>query len=623
MVKRRKWVEWWEERGAFFLAAVFVVVFTWLMVCKHNSFHTFALDLAKFDQAIWNTLHGRFLFSTLQNQSILANHFSPFMAFLAPLFLIWSDVRVLFFVQMLAIAIAGLWLYQIVRLKHRQIAPWFLLAFYLNPALHEVALVEFRRVTLAMPFLALASYALYTRKRWLMVVGLMLALLCKEDMALIVLMTGVYLVLLERDWKWGVPLIVVGAAWAVVVTFWVVSAFIPKGDNLAVYPQMNTFCLEGDTYGEMLAYLMRDPMVLFRRMFDQTGLAALWRVLLPVGLILPFLALDWFLIILPSMAYMLMSCMGMHQLTGWYMASVLPGLFAALAVGLNRRSEQWARRLVVLLMGTTLVGYALFSYAPLGAKYDPSLYKVTEHDRIAAAIVDAVPEGASVAAQDPYVPHLAHREHIYLYPWVAIDLDRIGYIVLDRQLHSYPLQPYKLDSILDDLIADTSYTIELEADGAFLFHHNGEPLPAFSVQRTFDGTMLLDRVEIAVPDERGFYRPTAQEPVLLKRGQPVRISLYWEALAAPEAERTISVRILDRSGIPIVLHDNMPGQGKKPTSWWREGWKIRDVYYLDLPPTVQPGEGTVAVLVYDSHTSEMVPSDEGSQALVICAVDIR
>ena len=615
----------WVSLAATAMALAFALAFTLLMVRRHAAFRTFALDLAKFDQAIWNTLHGRFLFSTLQNQSILANHFTPYMALLSPLFLVWSDVRVLFFVQTAGLAIAGLLLFKIVRLKHPTLAPWFLLAFYLNPALHEVALVEFRRVTLAVPFLALAYYALYVRKRWLMVLGLGLALLCKEDIALLVLMVGVYLLLFERDWRWGVPLALVGGVWALVVTFWVIPAFEPPREGPVLYSQMNTFCLEGDTYGEMLGYLLRDPLLLVRRVFDRQGLLALWRVFLPVGLVLPFLAPDWLLMVAPSMLLMLMSCTDMHKLTGWYTASILPGLFAAVAVALSRRSERMARRLVVLLVCATIAGFILYSHAPLGGKYDAARYRVTDHARRAARVVAAVPDDARVAAQDPYVPHLSHREHIYLYPWFANDEEDVDYILLDRHVNAYPLQPYQVERVIDDLVANTDYVVEMEGDGIYLYHRHGAPLPAFPVDRVVGETMRLDRVEVAPLQEDGFYQATAQEPVKLRGGQQVRVSLYWEALAAPDAERTVSVRIVDASGAVIAQHDNMPGQGKKPTSWWREGWEIRDVYYITVPagPEQAPSvPGGLDVVVYDTFSSEIVPWDDGTEVLRACRIEL-
>jgi len=617
---------WWIRYAAYAQSVLFCLVFVTLLILKHDSFHTRALDLAKFDQAIWNTLRGRFLFTTLQNYTILGNHFSPLLALLSPLYLLWADVRMLFLVQIIGLACAGLFLFKIVQSKHPALAPWFLLAFYLNPALHEVALVEFRRVTLAVPFLALALYALYTRKRALMAIGLACALLCKESIALIVLMVGLYLIVFERDWRWGLSLAIAGIAWGVVVTLWVIPSFGPPGESF-IYPQLNYFGLEGSSYQEIWAQVMSDPGRMVRSMFgsafDRKGLLALWRVFLPLGFVLPFLAADWMLIAVPSLAVMLLSVSPkMHALEGWYMASVLPGLFAAVAVGLTRRSARWAGRLTATLLAATVVGYLLFSHAPLGGKYEPELYRVTEHHRLASQAVNVIPGDAKVAAQDPYVPHLSHREHIYLYPWISIGLDNLDYILLDRNAHPYPLQPHQMDDQIDNLLADVSYSIELEADGIYLFRRADGRENGFEVSATVDETMHLDRVEVAVGDEDGFLRAASQEPVEVGRGEVLRVSLYWRALDAPAAERTISVRITDQSGALVAIYDNLPGMGAKPTSWWQKDWEIRDIYYLTIAPEAQPGPGSLAVLVYDTYSSEILPFSGGTKALNVCEVRI-
>ena len=621
--KQHKIADWWVRYGAYIQGALFVIVFFTLMVRKHDAFHTRALDLAKFDQAIWNTLHGRFLFSSVDDRSILGCHFSPFMALLSPLFLVWPDVRALFLVQTVGLAVAGFVLYKIVNLRRPALAPWFLLAFYMNPALYQVALVEFRRVTLAVPFLALALYGLYVRKRALTAVGLAFALLCKENIALIVFMVGIYLVLFDRDWKWGVPLAAVGISWAVVVTLWVVPAFRPPNDGPSLYPQLDYFGLAGDSYRDVIAQVLSDPGIFVRGMFDLKGLRALWRVFLPVGLVLPFLAADWVLIIVPTIAYMLMSSApGMHRLEAWYMASVLPGLFASIAVGLNRVSGRWARALTIGLLCTTAIGYVSFSHAPLGGRYEPGTYEVTDHHRLAARAVATIPADARVAAQDPYVPHLSHREHVYLYPWITIGEENIDYLLLDRHAHPYPLQPHEMDAKIDDIIADPSYEVKLEADGIYLFHRGGQPAPSFSVDAIADGSMQLDRVEVATPDKEGWFRAVARQPIELEPGEQVRASLYWEAITAPNAERTVSVRITDASGALVAIYDNLPGRGKKPTSWWQEGWRIRDVYYMTVSPGAKPGAASLSVLVYDTHSQEVIPFDDGTETIEVATIQI-
>jgi hypothetical protein len=134
--------------------------------------------------------------------------------------------------------------------------------------------------------------------------------------------------------------------------------------------------------------------------------------------------------------------------------------------------------------------------------------------------------------------------------------------------------------------------------------------------------MRLDRVEVAAGDADGVFHVASQAPVRLHRGQQLKVRLYWQALAAPNAERTISVRIVDRAGIPLVLYDNMPGQGKKPTTWWQTGWQIRDTYTLTLPPDAPAGPASLVVMVYDSYSREVVPFDGGTELLDICAIDI-
>ena len=620
----RSMATWWTARGAILLAVLFIAGTSTLMFRKHASFNTRTYDLARFDQAIWNTLHGRFLYSSIREMSILGNHFSPLMALLSPLFLVWNDVRVLFLAQAVSVAVCGFFLYKIVRLKHAALAPWFLLAFYLNPAVHETTLFEFRRVVLAMPFLGMALYALYTRRRGLMAVGLGLGLLAKEDVGLVVLMVGLYLLLFERDWKWGVPTALVGAVWVVGVSLWVIPLFAGPQSDPEVYPQLYYFDYLGDSYGEIVANLARDPLLLVRHVFEVERGRALLRALLPLGLVLPFLAPGWALICAPTVGYLLLSNEPrLYRFETWHLATVLPVLFAAVGVGLGRLPVRWAKTATVLLLAAAVAGYLLYSPAPLGGTYEPGLYDVTAHHRVAAKIIDAVPEGASVGALARYVPHLAHRQYVYHYPWVDLGIENLDVILLDRYANPYPFTPDELNAEIDNMVADPRYVLELEADGIYLFRQKMPPLPSFVVDAVVDGTMRLARVEVAPADRDGIYRTVSGAPIELQPGQGVKISLYWDALDAPQVERTVSVRIASASGPLVAQHDGLPGEGKKPTSWWEKGWSIRDVHYLQVSPDAPASPGRLDVLVYDSATGEVLPFDDGSQAITVAPVELK
>jgi hypothetical protein len=107
-----------------------------------------------------------------------------------------------------------------------------------------------------------------------------------------------------------------------------------------------------------------------------------------------------------------------------------------------------------------------------------------------------------------------------------------------------------MNARIDDLIADTSYTVAWEADGIYLFRRGGTSPTAFAIDTVAGGSVRLDRVEVAVADEEGIFRPSARQPLELAGGQEVRVSLYWEALYAPDAEQTVSVRLLDGGRSP-------------------------------------------------------------------------
>jgi uncharacterized membrane protein len=599
------------------MAILFVAVFIWLNSRQYLTFQLRAPDVARFDQAIWNTLHGRFLATTIKEEIILANHFSPYMALLSPLLLLWSDARILFAFQIVGIAAAGLILYKIVEEKYALLGLLFLLAFYLNPALHQVTLLELRRVTLAMPFLALMLYGLYKGRRGLMLVGIIFALLCKENLGLIVAMVGVYLIVRERDWKWGAPIVLLGAIWSVGMVLWVIPAISPRD-----YPQMRYFLDWGGSLGEVALNMARSPLRVLQSMFDGASLRAIWRLLLPLAIVLPFLAVDVLIIVLPLVAMMLLSnIQDMHQLQRWYMAPVLPVLFAAVAIGINRLPRRYTPWAFAALITATIVSFFLFSQAPLGPRFEPHRYTVTERHERAWEVIEAVPDEAIVAAQEAFVVPLAHRRQLYNYPWFVIGKENIEYFVLGRDFGSYPVPRDEIVYEIENLIAEPNNVVEMEVDGIYLLHQGGQPLPSTEFNRVAEGAIKLSRAEVALADDAGFYRPVEVEAPSIAPGDKLRVTLYWEALAAPEAERTVSVRVEDAAGALVAQRDSLPGNGARPTSWWQPGWKFRDVYYMEVAPGATAGPASIDLVVYDTFTLERIPFD-GEDVIQLMQIEL-
>jgi uncharacterized membrane protein len=621
MAKKLKQI--WVDYGALVLCCTYALICFILMCAKHNAFHTRIYDFARFSQAVWNTLHGRFLFSTLHYGSILGNHFSPLMALTAPLLLLWDNERLLFLTQAVNTTASVYFIQLIVKDKYPDIASWFTLIALFNPALHDVTLFEVRRVTYGMPFFALALYALYKKKRWLMLGGLCTALLAKEDMGLFVVMIGLYLIVFERDWRWGIGLVLLGGFWTATISLWIIPTIRSRGGPLAVYPQLYYYDHLGSTYNDIIKFIVQYPFQVAKMMLQPPQLLALFRILLPFGFILPFMHPQWLLFILPYLGLMFLSSdVDMIQLDKWYTAPVFPVLLSCTAIGWPHLFKTRKAAFCICFAVFTLTSFMLYSPVPMGGRYEPDLYRTTQRNKLESEMVNRVPADACVVAQNYYVPHLTHRKDLYHYPIYQEDTCAVTYFLFDKTNNAHPADLREIVGLIDAWLPDPEFVVEAEAEDIYLFRRGGVPLPAYVMNATAESSIHLDRVELALQDDEGIYVNVCTTPLSMKPGLGLRIYLYWEARDAPGAERSVSLRILDSSGKLLTQDDSMPGRGSKPTSWWDKGWAFRDIYYLVLPSDAAPGSASLEIVLYDTYTIETVPFDRGNGSLVITPVNI-
>jgi hypothetical protein len=87
---------------------------------------------------------------------------------------------------------------------------------------------------------------------------------------------------------------------------------------------------------------------------------------------------------------------------------------------------------------------------------------------------------------------------------------------------------------------------------------------------------------------------------------PVRVMLVWQVMAPIETDLKVSVRLLAPGGDVLAVSDGIPVHFAYPTSAWRPGEFITDVYDLTLPSKYAAGSVTPLVIWY-------VPDDNGSE----------
>jgi uncharacterized membrane protein len=361
---------------AFVLLAVYVATFSWMAIRQHAGFRTQALDLAKFDQAIWNTARGHPFRITLIQSSVIQSHFSPSLALYAPLYWLWDDVRLLFVAQSICLGGAGFLVYWF----FRRDAPWLGLVVYaaylMHPSLHHVNLIEFRRVTIAVLASSFALYHMLRRSYVWMLVGLSIALLSKEDLAFLVIGVGLYVVLAHRSFKVGIPLLIVGLAWLVLVPFVILPDLSVSHSDLSsetyVHSRKN-FSYLGESPVEMLQTLWRNPTAPLRYVLRPERMTAVFHLCWPTAFLF-LLAPEITAFTLPFLGYLLASKYNvMGTLGAWYPSVLLPILYWAVAVGISRVRGRWRMVMLAALLACGFGGWFLNDLPPVVLRSLPTI----------------------------------------------------------------------------------------------------------------------------------------------------------------------------------------------------------------------------------------------------------
>ena len=85
---------------------------------------------------------------------------------------------------------------------------------------------------------------------------------------------------------------------------------------------------------------------------------------------------------------------------------------------------------------------------------------------------------------------------------------------------------------------------------------------------------------------------------------PLRLTLAWQVTAPLTRELKVSARLYPTGALPteappIAQTDAVPVHFAYPTTAWRSGEFITDVYDLTLPPDLPPGDYTPLIILYD------------------------
>ena len=102
------------------------------------------------------------------------------------------------------------------------------------------------------------------------------------------------------------------------------------------------------------------------------------------------------------------------------------------------------------------------------------------------------------------------------------------------------------------------------------------------------------------------------EPVSLKPGQTLRLTLYWQALAPMRERYTVFTHLLDGAGEVRAGHDGVPVGGTRPTSGWVLHEVLTDRHDITVPPGTRPGAYAIEVGLYEPGSGQRLPAFDSS-----------
>jgi len=466
---------WMGRYGIFVLVFFFICLYCAISLLKHMNFASHGWDLGIFDQHVWQLSHFELGFNTVRMvPSLLGDHFHPILFFVAPAYWIWSDARMLLIIQAIVVALGAIPVYYAVlhNLKSRSMALGLAFVYLFFWGTMELIFFDFHPLAFAGPILAL-SCLFIEYDNW---IGFLLTipflLMIKETMALLVFFLGLYVILFHRKWFVGVSTCVISMGW-----FYAVAQHIqPALSATTGYFYFKYYSHLGENWIDAGKYLITHPWMLPKLL--------LWpyhKIKLLLFILLPFLLLPligaFALVALPPLLERLLSNYYPHwEILRHYNAIFAPIFIFALLDAFPRLHRNLVKRgreidyrkmvfalvviIVLLQFPFTLVRSTKTLANPHFYQLDPKMEQ-TGYD-----IISTIPPDAAVCAQDPVVPHLSQREHIYQFDGNTYGAE---YVVLNKFLDCYPFVSRELVWEMDKLYEDPRYEAHRYGYGWVLF----------------------------------------------------------------------------------------------------------------------------------------------------------
>lgn len=405
---------WW----AAILFSITVVIDSWF---RWTTFQYRTFDLAFYVQGLWQALRGQGNVSLL-DVPIMGNHAEPIAFLLLPLFWIWKHPMMLVGAQAVLLATLPFTAYRIAAAMEFSVraSVGLALSVLLAPAVGFGALHEFHPEALAAPFILLMLEARLKRQGGLHFLWFLLAVMCKENVALMLgWMCAVhFLIERRRGREWQITMNVLpgilALGWVLAYALWLA----PKWNGGRV------------DYAGLYAHLRGESGAF------QAGraLSAVWTGLtsgnLVWGLLLPFIFLPilrprWLIIAAPIFLQHLLSERSSEWQIYWHYGAPLVALMWFAATEAAARLF-WRDSVATYMIAACVIVQLWFGPIRHIARTVTGAGSAWRSSRVHTALVAGIPSEGRVTASLGFLSHVAKREHLQSLQLVSMGLKTLG-----------------------------------------------------------------------------------------------------------------------------------------------------------------------------------------------------
>ncbi|HLD25336.1 MAG TPA: DUF2079 domain-containing protein [Patescibacteria group bacterium] len=440
---------------AYGFIALYSLAASLVSVHRYWQYEVFYYDFGIFDQAIWNV--ARFKppiidHFVIPGKIIFADHFSPSMFLLTPIYWITSRPESLLIAQAIAVGLSALVLFALGKhvLKQGFAALAVTVSYLLFVGTQNALIADIHEVTFMMLPLMLTLYAVVTKRITLFWVSFLITLGFKESAGLLGLGIAILIFLTNREWRKTAFIVgLMSIAWGILTTQVIIPYFY--GRRYFYTPTFDPNPLK------VIWTLVDDPIKRKTLLLTFTSF----------GFLPLFYPAAWPLILQDIAARFMDKDFTLRWGLSLHYSAQMAVILAFSSVMALKKYKKIIS-IILIILAVYLHQFKL--HGPLGLAYNPAFYAHTKNFKFLDDLIARVPKGATVMTMNNIAPHMIHTHRVFLLRAVYDDF-MPDYFVLDlrdgqnfNNFFGADIEAVKLT-----LPRDTRYEVAYQTENQFIY----------------------------------------------------------------------------------------------------------------------------------------------------------